>query len=132
MSNLLKSKKFFLGIIFIFILIFCFCLFIYFSAFIPASSNIKDIDNAIEIQAEEFYDENYSQKVVISEDENSSENVINEIEVLTQDSYYIKVNTLANTVTVYKYDITGNYLVPFKAFVCSIGEDTPLSRYLYY
>ena len=131
MSNLLKDKRLLLGIVFITILIFCFCIFICFSLFMPASFNIQGIDNTLEVHSEEFYDENYSQKVVLSEEESTSENVINEIEVSTQDAYYIKVNTLANTVNVYKYDITGNYLVPFNAFVCSIGEDTPLSRYLF-
>ena len=33
--------------------------------------------------------------------------------------YYIKINKLANTVTVYTKDANGNYTVPYKAIVCS-------------
>lgn len=42
--------------------------------------------------------------------------------------YYIKVNRQANCVTVYTYDETGNYTVPVKAMICSVGlnNKTPL------
>lgn len=42
--------------------------------------------------------------------------------------YYIKVNRMANCVTVYTLDENGNYTVPIKAMVCSVGtnESTPL------
>ena len=36
--------------------------------------------------------------------------------------YYIKVNRLANCVTIYKQDETGAYTVPIKAMVCSVGK----------
>lgn len=39
--------------------------------------------------------------------------------------YYIKVNTQANTVTIYTKDENGNYTVPVKAMVCSTGYATP-------
>lgn len=57
--------------------------------------------------------------------------------------YYIKVNRLANCVTVYRKDAQGQYTVPVKAMVCSVGRrgNTPLGvfqtsdkydwRYLY-
>ena len=35
--------------------------------------------------------------------------------------YYIKVNRQANCVTIYKKDENGNYTVPVKAMVCSVG-----------
>lgn len=42
--------------------------------------------------------------------------------------YYIKVNRQANCVTVYTLDENGNYTVPVKAMVCSVGldDETPL------
>ena len=39
--------------------------------------------------------------------------------------YYIKVNTQANTVTIYVKDEKGNYTIPVKAMVCSTGYATP-------
>lgn len=39
--------------------------------------------------------------------------------------YYIKVNTQANTVTIYVKDENGNYTIPVKAMVCSTGYATP-------
>ncbi len=41
--------------------------------------------------------------------------------------YYIKVNVAANTITVYKRNIFGEYTIPVKAFVCSTGTATPHS-----
>lgn len=47
-------------------------------------------------------------------------------EVATQKStYYIKVNILANTVTVYAQDENGEYTKPVKAMICSCGKATP-------
>ncbi len=46
--------------------------------------------------------------------------------------YYIKVNRLANCVTIYKQDETGAYTVPIKAMVCSVGKaksPTPLGTF---
>lgn len=37
--------------------------------------------------------------------------------------YYIKVNRLANCVTIYKQDENGAYTVPVKAMVCSVGKN---------
>lgn len=39
--------------------------------------------------------------------------------------YYIKVNTTANTVTVYEKDSNGEYTKPVKAMICSTGDVTP-------
>ena len=39
--------------------------------------------------------------------------------------YYIKVNNEANVVTIYKKDGNGEFTVPVKAMLCSIGEATP-------
>lgn len=39
--------------------------------------------------------------------------------------YYIKVNAVANCLTIYAKDSSGNYTNPVKAFICSTGEYTP-------
>lgn len=43
------------------------------------------------------------------------------------DKYYIKVNNQCNVVTIYVKDSNGNYTVPKKAMLCSIGTSTPAS-----
>ena len=43
--------------------------------------------------------------------------------------YMIKVNRIANCVTVYRQDENGNFTIPYKAMACSCGkeiENTPL------
>lgn len=39
--------------------------------------------------------------------------------------YYIKINNQANVVTIYTKDSKGDYNVPIKAMICSIGDATP-------
>lgn len=51
-------------------------------------------------------------------------------EETTQESsapYYIKINNQANVVTIYKKDSNGEYTVPIKAMICSVGTATPSS-----
>ena len=45
--------------------------------------------------------------------------------------YYITVNRTQNEVVVYQKDAAGEFTVPFKAMVCSVGKDdaTPLGTY---
>ena len=46
--------------------------------------------------------------------------------------YYVMVNRLMNTVTVYTLDDNGYYTVPYKAFICSTGREghrTPLGTF---
>ena len=50
----------------------------------------------------------------------------------SQSPYYIKVNRLMNTVTIYGLDGNGEYSVPVKAMVCSVGREgheTPLGDF---
>ncbi len=66
------------------------------------------------------------------EGQNNSENngsIINNNNVpqKADPTYYIKINNQANVVTVYKKDSKGNYTVPVKAMICSIGDATPQS-----
>lgn len=133
MSNFFKNKKILLGMVLLVFLLLCISFFLYFFLPLSVSSEAQSIEqNLLDTPPENFSYENSTQKVLLSREENIDENKINQIEVSTRDSYYIKVNILTNTVNIYKHDITGNYLVPFKVFICSIGEDTPLSRYLYH
>lgn len=44
--------------------------------------------------------------------------------------YLIAVNRIQNTVTVYRQDEEGNYTIPDRAFVCSVGDNTPTGYYL--
>ena len=44
-----------------------------------------------------------------------------------KDSYYIKINCLAQLVTVYVSDEDGNYVIPIKKMICSTGTSTPNS-----
>ncbi len=48
--------------------------------------------------------------------------------------YYIRVNRMANCVTVYTKDAAGNYSVPVKSMICSVGltDETPLGVYSIY
>ena len=43
--------------------------------------------------------------------------------------YYIRINRALNCVTVYTAGDDGSYSVPYKAFVCSTGDATPLGTY---
>ncbi len=43
----------------------------------------------------------------------------------TQYQYSIDVNLDNNQVLVYKKDKNGEYTIPYKSFVCSVGEETP-------
>lgn len=47
-------------------------------------------------------------------------------------TYAYMVNRAANTVTVYKRDQSGEYTIPYKAMVCSTGDDTPVGTYYTY
>ena len=58
-------------------------------------------------------------RLMINKEQNQNEN--------EKDIYYIKVNYQENTVTIYKRDDYGNYVVPYKVFVCSCGRATPTS-----
>lgn len=59
---------------------------------------------------------------------NEEENVNNQTAITNAKSkYYIKVNNQQNVVTVYQQDTKGEYTVPVKVMICSIGTSTPKS-----
>ena len=47
--------------------------------------------------------------------------------VTSTSKYYIKINNLANVVTIYTKDEKGEYTKPIKAMICSTGTATPKS-----
>jgi len=53
------------------------------------------------------------------------------VPVTPSQPYYIKINRTSNVVTIYIKDVNGNYTIPVKAMVCSvgIGEETPTGIY---
>lgn len=74
--------------------------------------------------------ENPQETIDIPNINNEAEQNKNEENKSTQSSiydgyYYIKVNNQANVVTIYQKDSLGNYTIPVKAMVCSIGTATP-------
>ncbi len=97
------------------------------------SSEIEIVEEVLEteISVEEYYEEELAM-------DESTENVEyqepkEQAQVTETDKflYYIKVNRLMNTVTVYAKDEAGAYTVPVKAMVCSCGlnDGTPLGTY---
>lgn len=66
-------------------------------------------------------DENVIDENAIKESKVTNEKQVKE----SQNKYYVKVNNQANVVTIYTKDSEGNYTVPVKAMICSIGTATP-------
>ncbi len=90
-------------------------------------------------------------ETVIEDDEEQAENIIEEANVIEEeiveepeeeekekqkenkkpgissDTYYVKINLMANVVNIYTKDANGNYTVPVKALLCSTGKATPTS-----
>ncbi len=68
-------------------------------------------------------DENVIDEKAVKESKVENEKEIKE----NKNKYYVKVNNTANVVTIYTKDAEGNYTVPVKAMICSIGTATPTS-----
>lgn len=75
-----------------------------------------------EVLTETIEDTSVSQEE--AETESETEIVVEKVDA----PYYIKVNRQANCVTIYAKDESGEYTVPIKAMVCSVGLDnqTPI------
>lgn len=98
----------------------------------------EKVDETGTVESEDVYTESPSEEESESEDKGILDTIIG---IFTPDSeketenkkpssskkepedypYYIRVNRQANCVTVYKKDEQGNYTVPVKAMVCSVG-----------
>lgn len=88
---------------------------------------------------EEIGEENYMEQELALDDseenEKIEETVLPEMSGFGQKNsrypYYIMVNRQANCVTVYEQDESGEYTIPMKAMVCSVGvsERTPLGTF---
>lgn len=52
-----------------------------------------------------------------------------EIDEENEYPYEIKVNRKQNCITVYGVDDTGKYIIPIRAMICSVGEDTPTGTF---
>jgi len=82
-------------------------------------------------EKEEYIEEEEVFVIVLSDDKEEQIEEIGqeetdqseEIYVDENTEFYIKVNNLANVVTIYIKD--GDNLVPYKAMICSTGTDTP-------
>jgi hypothetical protein len=72
-------------------------------------------------------EENQNTALLNNEDKIEENNTNTTTQENYDGSYYIKVNIQANVVTIYSKDTSGNYTIPVKAMVCSIGTDTPKS-----
>ena len=88
-------------------------------------TNIEDnkeetVENEI-LEETEPLDENVIDENAIKESKVTNENQVKE----STNKYYVKVNNQANVVTIYTKDSEGNYTVPVKAMICSIGTSTP-------
>lgn len=88
---------------------------------------------------EEIGEENYMEQELALDDseenEKIDETVLPEVTGFGQKNsrypYYIMVNRQANCVTVYEQDESGEYTIPMKAMVCSVGVSggTPLGTF---
>ena len=63
---------------------------------------------------------------IMAEEKKAKQNQSNNTAISSKSNFYIKVNYIANVVTVYKNDGTGNF-IPYKALTCSTGRATPRS-----
>lgn len=65
-------------------------------------------------------------------EENNAENTVKSTNKADKEiKYYIKVNNQANVVNIYTKDKNGEFTVPYKAMICSIGKATPAAGNIY-
>lgn len=76
-----------------------------------------------ELEETEPVDENIIDENVVKESKVKDEKEVKD----NKNKYYVKVNNQENVVTIYTKDSDGNYTVPVRAMICSIGTATPKS-----
>mgnify|MGYP000599126213 CR=1 FL=1 len=81
-------------------------------------NEINEISDENEPVNENAIDENELKESKVEDEKEVKEN---------KNKYYVKVNNTANVVTIYTKDSEGNYTVPVKTMICSIGTATPKS-----
>ena len=81
-------------------------------------NEINEISDENEPVNENAIDENEVKESKVEDEKEVKEN---------KNKYYVKVNNTANVVTIYTKDSEGNYTVPVKTMICSIGTATPKS-----
>lgn len=101
------------------------------------NTNEKNVEQSSDMQEnvnneEGKVEENNIIKVVVDEEDANQNNqtFIEQGNSQNQENtskYYIKINNEMNVVTIYKKDKVGEYTIPIKAMICSIGEATPTS-----
>ena len=125
-----KKRKIVTAIIAVIILI-AFC--IIYTSLIRPKKTVETGEQPMEEPNDEFIEENILDNEIeddptepLDENEIKESKVTNEKEVKANtNKYYIKINNQMNTVTIYTKDSDGNYTVPVKAMICSIGTATP-------
>ena len=145
-----KKKYMLLVLILIFILILTLILLVVMGKTLTTNSQSNEEQNNIDQENVTIEENNMEQedeviKVIIDPEENQElegnkeqpkeenpneeGNTVDNPTLTTKDKskYYIKINNRQNVVTVYQQDTKGEYTVPVKAMICSIGEATPTS-----
>ena len=92
-----------------------------------AEDTEKDKEEELKAKEEEEkkLEEEKKSKEQEEKNKNNSQKENNNQNTVSSNSYYIKINRQANTVTVYTKDASGNYTVPVRAMVCSTGYASP-------
>lgn len=91
----------------------------------------QEKDETITVNVDEVQKEENIQvtEEVVPQKEEQPKEVVPKTE--NGNTYYIKINNQANVVTIYTKDEAGNYTVPYKAMICSIGTATPAAGSIY-
>lgn len=84
-------------------------------------------ENSIQISDNKKDKEKKNEDKNVENNENKKEE--KESEHTASSPYYIKVNRIANTITVYEKDKKGKYTVPIRAMICTTGYATPYGTY---
>lgn len=114
-------------VIFSLIIILCIELSVFIISALFGQNNIKE---TTENFAEEIMFKDLEKIYIIKGDEEESDEIEIENQFNNQtgkQKYYIKVNCLEQTVTIYEKDEEGYYSVPINAMICSTGDSTPNS-----
>ncbi len=88
----------------------------------------EETDEPKEVKVEEV---NLPEKAEITPEKTTVAPVTVPKKSTSNSNYYIKVNRTQNVVNIYTRDESGEYTIPYKAFLCSIGTATPVAGKTY-